>query len=90
MADTARWARMVIAASDGTQLEVPLTGDGPPNLAVVEALARFQLTARRAGYRMWLEDLSAALAELLDLAGLRQAMASQPGPGPPTRRGRAG
>jgi hypothetical protein len=90
VADTAHWARMVVAASDGTQLEVPLAGDGPPDLAVVEALARFQLMARRAGYRMWLEDVSPALRELLDLAGLRQALASQPGPGPPPRRDRAG
>jgi hypothetical protein len=80
VADTAGWARMVVAASDGTRYEVPLAGDGPPDLAVVEALARFQLMARRAGVRVWLEDVSAALGDLLDLAGLRQAVTSQPGP----------
>jgi hypothetical protein len=80
VADTADWARMVVAASDGTRLVVPLTGDGPPDLAVVNALARFQLMARRAGDRVWLEDVSAALGELLDLAGLRQAVTSQPSP----------
>ena len=72
------WARMVVAGPGGTRQEVPLAGEGPPDLAVVEALARFQLTARRAGYRMWLEDVSPALAELLDLAGLRQELARGP------------
>jgi hypothetical protein len=77
MADSALWARMVVAAADGTRLTVPLGGDGPPDLAVVEALARFQLMARRAGDRVWLEDVSVALGELLDLAGLRRQMVGQ-------------
>jgi hypothetical protein len=89
---------MVVAATDGTRLEVVLTGDGPPDLAVVEALARFQLIARRAGDRVWLEDVSAALGDLLDLAGLREAVTSQPGlsqavtsePGKPGTEPRAG
>ena len=78
MADSALWARMVVAAADGTRLTVPLAGDGPPDLAVVEALARFQLMARRAGDRVWLEDVSTALGDLLDLAGLRRQMIRQP------------
>ena len=78
MADSALWARMVVAAADGTRLTVPLAGDGPPDLALVEALARFQLMARRAGDRVWLEDVSAALGDLLDLAGLRRQMVRQP------------
>jgi hypothetical protein len=78
MADSALWARMVVAAADGTRLTIPLGGDGPPDLAVVEALARFQLMARRAGDLVWLEDVSAALAELLDLAGIRRQMIRQP------------
>jgi hypothetical protein len=77
-----RWASMVTADADGTHRVVPLAGDGPPNLAVVEALARCQLMARRAGGRMWLEDLSPGLAELLDLAGLREQMTGQAGPEP--------
>lgn len=78
MADPALWARMVVAAADGTRLTIPLGGDGPPDLAVVEALARFQLMARRAGDRVWLEDVSAALGDLLDLAGIRRQMVRQP------------
>jgi hypothetical protein len=77
VADSALWARMVVAAADGTRLIVPLTGEGPPDLAVVEALARFQLMARRAGDRVWLEDVSTALGDLLDLAGLRRQMIGQ-------------
>jgi hypothetical protein len=78
VADSALWARMVVVAADGTRLTVPLAGDGPPDLAVVEALARFQLMARRAGDLVWLEDVSAALDELLDLADLRREMIWQP------------
>ncbi len=78
---------MVTADADGTHHVVPLAGDGPPDLAVVEALARCQLMARRAGGRMWLEDLSPGLAELLDLAGLREQMTGRAGPEPcPGRR----
>jgi hypothetical protein len=68
---------MVIVGSDGTQRVVLLTGEGPPDLAVVETLARWQLMARRTGGRMWLEDVSSALAELLDLAGLRREVGGQ-------------
>ena len=78
-----RWARLVVAEADGTHRVVALAGDGPPDLAVVEALARYQLMTRRAGGRMWLEELSPDLAELLDLTGLRQELtgqASVPGP----------
>jgi len=68
---------MVVTASDGTRLVIPLAGDGPPDLAVIEALARFQLMARRAGDRVWLEDVSPALGHLLDLAGLRGQVIGQ-------------
>jgi len=37
---------------------------------------------RRAGGRMWLQDLSPELAELLDLAGLREEMTGQGDPEP--------
>ncbi len=73
---------MVTADADGTHHVVPLAGDGPPNLVVVEALARCQLMTRRAGGRMWLEDLSPGLAELLDVAGLREQMTGRTDPEP--------
>jgi hypothetical protein len=68
---------MVVIGPDGTQRAVLLTGEGPPDLAVVERLARCQLMARRTGGRMWLEEVSPALAELLDLAGLRREVGGQ-------------
>jgi hypothetical protein len=73
---------MVTADADGTRHVVPLAGDGPPDLAVVEALARYQLMIRRAGGRMWLEELSPELAELLDLAGLREEVTGEADPEP--------
>jgi hypothetical protein len=78
MAGTVRWARMVVACPDGTHRELLLAGEGPPDLAVVEIVARCQLLARRAGGRIWLEEMSPALAELLDLAGLLDQMGPPP------------
>jgi hypothetical protein len=74
MAGVIPWARVVVVGADGTRRVVLLAGEGPPDLAVVEGLARLQLMARRAGERMWLEEVSAALRELLDLAGLHREM----------------
>jgi hypothetical protein len=73
---------MVMATADGTHHVVPLAGDGPPDLAVVEALAWCQLITRRAGGRMWLEEVSPGLAELLDLTGLRGELTGRADPGP--------
>ena len=77
MAGVVPWARMVVVGADGTRREVLLTGEGPPGLALVQGLARFQFLARRAGGRVWLEDVSPALGELLDLAGLLGEMGGQ-------------
>jgi hypothetical protein len=73
----AHWARMVVVGPDGTRRVVLLTGEGPPGVAVVGELARIQLSARRAGGQMWLEDVCAELGELLDLAGLRREVGGQ-------------
>ncbi|MGW0840425.1 STAS domain-containing protein [Streptomyces sp. NPDC002787] len=45
-------------------------GIGPPILGTVDALARLQLTARRAGGRIRLRDPDPALRALLGLVGL--------------------
>jgi hypothetical protein len=82
MAGMVRWASVVMTEADGTHRVVPLAGDGPPDLAVVEALARYLLMTRRAGGRMWLEDVSPGLAELLDLTGLRGELTGPAGPEP--------
>ncbi len=48
-----------------------LTG---PDAGVLDALARLQLTARRAGSSIRLRSASAELCDLLELAGLRGAV----------------
>jgi hypothetical protein len=49
---------------------VVVEGLGCPDLAVVDALARLQLAARRLGYSIGLRHPSAELRALLDLVGL--------------------
>jgi hypothetical protein len=77
MADIAFWARVVVVGADGTHRVLLLRGAGAPGLEAVEELARLQLAARRAGGRIRLEEVSQALAELLDLAGLRREVGGQ-------------
>jgi hypothetical protein len=56
--------------ADGTCEVTWLVGDGPPDLALVESLARLQLQCLRSGGHMYLEEVAALLDELLDLTGL--------------------
>ncbi|MFI2202274.1 STAS domain-containing protein [Streptomyces sp. NPDC020192] len=58
-------------------------GLGPPGLAVVDLLARLELTARRAGGRIRLRDPDPALHALLDLVGLRFEVEGQVEEGEP-------
>jgi anti-anti-sigma regulatory factor len=56
-----------------------LTLTGPaPDIAAVGALARIVLAARDAGGRLDVRDLSPALRELLELAGLLGEVVRQP------------
>ncbi|HLM96071.1 MAG TPA: hypothetical protein VK283_07130 [Acidimicrobiales bacterium] len=64
------WARVVLAWTDDSVLVTILSGQGAPDLSMVDDLARLQLAVRRAGGRMHLEDVAPALSRLLDLAGL--------------------
>ncbi|MDQ6796833.1 MAG: hypothetical protein M3011_02200 [Actinomycetota bacterium] len=43
----------------------------PPDLSVVEELARLALAARRLGYSIELRNACGGVSELVDLAGLR-------------------
>lgn len=70
-ADAAPWARVVIVSADGRREVTWLLGQAPPDLAVVDALARLQLACRRRGKRVLLEEVAKTLDELLELAGLR-------------------
>jgi hypothetical protein len=50
-----------------------------PDAAVVDALARLQLNARRLGYEICLRDASDDLQDLLDFIGLRDVLRVEPG-----------
>jgi hypothetical protein len=52
----------------------PLVLSGPPDLGVVDALARLQLAARRLGCSVRVYGACDELQALLDLAGLRQLL----------------
>ena len=66
------WATIVLIAPSGTELESwRLAGNGPPDLAVVDALARAALIARRRGCSIRLRGACDELLKLLDLSGLR-------------------
>ena len=56
--------------------------DGGPtcmvDLRLVDALARLQLEATRAGYRIRLGDAPDEIAELVELAGLAEALGLEP------------
>jgi hypothetical protein len=53
-------------------------GHGPPDLGVVDDLARVQLMARRFGCSIRLREISADLSALLDLIGLSHLFGSAP------------
>ncbi|MFF1468417.1 STAS domain-containing protein [Streptomyces mirabilis] len=63
--------RARLAATGARVVVCDVAGLGPPGLATVDALARMQLTARRAGGRVRLRAPSPSLLLLLDLVGLR-------------------
>jgi hypothetical protein len=74
-------ARLVIVRADGSRDTAWLVGHGPPDLGAIDVLARLLLVCRRQGDRLHLEDVSAALAGLLDLSGLRAQFEREPEPG---------
>ena len=61
-----------------------------PDVAIVEALARLQLAARRAGRTVCLENASKELAELVDLMALREVLRLEPRRQPEQRKERLG
>ncbi|WP_245239309.1 STAS domain-containing protein [Streptomyces sp. MZ04] len=66
-------ARELLRAADADApgvLVCDAAGVGPPVLAAVDAVARLQLTARRAGGRIRLRNPAPHLRELLHLVGL--------------------
>jgi hypothetical protein len=67
------WGRIVLVDAAGVDVAAwDLAGIGPPDLSVIEQLARRVLVVRRGGGRILLQDVSAELAALLDLTGLAE------------------
>ena len=56
----------------------PLVVPAPPDLRVVDELARLQLAARPLGRSIRLQDPSPELSQLLDLVGLRVEVGGEP------------
>ena len=61
---------MLIAFTGATVVSCDVGGFGQPDMVLVDALARFQLTARRLGCRLDLARASLSLRLLLALVGL--------------------
>jgi hypothetical protein len=72
MAAVEVWCRIRLVDPDGVELALgALQGRGAPDLGHVDGLARLALAARRLGADIVVSELSPALRELLELAGLR-------------------
>jgi hypothetical protein len=78
----------VVVVADGHEVRLAEIGGRPPDLALVDALARLQLAARRRGWEVRLrgDPPSAALRGLLDLVGLAALL----GAGDPPAAGATG
>jgi hypothetical protein len=71
MADLQRWCRVTVFGTDGTELATGvLVGPGAPDIGAVDDLARLALHAARLGGRVSLAEVSPAMRDLLELAGL--------------------
>jgi len=76
----AEWARIVVLLSDGTAVTVwSFAGPGRPDLRAVDALARWQLAARRRHGTIVVRDPCEELRELLDFSGLGQVLGQTEG-----------
>lgn len=71
-------ARLLLTWADGTHETVSFVASAM-DLSVVDALARLQLSLRRSGGDLSVEQATAPLAELLELAGLREQLCGQVG-----------
>ena len=60
------------------------------DLEIVDALARLQLAARRAGYRIDVTAAPADVIELIELAGLTETLGVEAGRQPEEREERVG
>jgi hypothetical protein len=65
---------VVLIADDGREIVVGDLGAQRPDLALIDALARMQLCARRRGWALQLRDVSEDLRGLLELVGLTEPL----------------
>ena len=73
------WGRIVFIGPTGEELVTcVLSGARPPDLALVDALARAQLVARRRGGCIRLHDASLELRDLLEVVGLDREVGREP------------
>jgi hypothetical protein len=52
------------------RITIVLEGDGAPDMAAIDELARWLLLAKRAGGRLTVDRVSPEMADLIDLSGL--------------------
>jgi anti-anti-sigma regulatory factor len=69
---------IVMVAADGSELVVGRVHARRADLALVDALVRFQLVARREGGRLRLRNVSEELRGLLELVGLAEVLELEP------------
>jgi hypothetical protein len=81
------WCRVVVMGADHSTLSrLQLGGPGPPDIGAVDEVARLALQAGRLGGRIILSEVTPALRELLELAGLRVEMERETERGEQARR----
>jgi hypothetical protein len=79
MAAIVPWVRIVYVGSSGAEVEAwVIEGPGLPDLATVDAVARWHLSARRCGGSILLRDVSPDLSALLDFVGLLGEVGGEP------------
>lgn len=69
---------VVLVVGDGTEVLVGRVDARAPDLALVDALARLQLMARRRGWIVALREAPEELRALLDLVGLIDVLPLEP------------
>lgn len=77
MAAPRRWCRITVVAADGSERSWEVVGQDPPDMAVVDEIARHALGAIRLGGRIVLREVDPEVGRLLDLAGLSGSVEMQ-------------
>ena len=76
MGETA--ATVILTVDHETEVVLGRVESGRVGLALIDALMRFALHARRCGWELHLRDVTEELGALLDLVGLGGAVAVEP------------